>query len=107
MLSLEAAEALRAVYPQLFAQAQQRVMERLAESPKSIPYRQRVQMSLLYKLPFDAALDPDNLKITQSVYERKMAAPPPGAPVPPTPSVAGDTNLTALFQTAADRRAMR
>lgn len=107
MLSLEAAEAMRTVYPQLFSQAQQRVQERLAESPKSIPYRQRVQMSLLYKLPFDVALSPDNLKISQSVYERKVPIPPLGAPQPPMPSVAGETNLTALFQTTSDRRAMR
>jgi hypothetical protein len=109
-LSLETADALRNVYPQLFTQAQQRVMQQIAATnaaTKSVPYRTRIQMSLFYQLPLDAALEPANLKITQSVYERKVAIPPPGAPQPPMPSVAGDTNLTALFQTAADSRAMR
>ncbi len=109
MLSLEAADALLNVYPQLFAQAQQRVVEKIGEAhdAKSIPYRTRLQMSLLYKLPLDAALSPDNLKISQSVYDRKPMVPPGAPPAPPTPSIAGGTNLTALFQTPADRRALR
>lgn len=116
MLSLEAADALQNVYPQLFQQAQQRVIQKIAEANGTIPYRTRVQMTLLYKLPFDAALSPDSLQISQSVYERKPMPSPdasggmPGAtaPVPPTPSIAGaGTNLTALFETTADRRSMR
>jgi hypothetical protein len=107
MLSLESAEALRNVYPQLFAQAQQRVLERVVEVKASIPYRTRIQMSMFYQLPLDSALQGDNMKITQSVYDRKVPIPPPGAPQPPTPSVAGSTDLTAIYQTTADRNALR
>lgn len=107
MISLEAAEALREVYPQLFSLAQQRVMEKAAEAKGNIPYRQRVQMQLLYQIPLDHALSPGSLKITQSVYERKPMVPPGAMPAPPTPSVAGETNLTALFQSQADRNALR
>jgi hypothetical protein len=114
MLSLEAAEAMRTVYPQLFSQAQQRVQERLAEAPRSIPYRQRVQMSLLYKLPFDVALSPDNLKISQSVYERKPSSPaynPALAQTPqpsvPQSSIAQPVDISQASMPPADRRAMR
>jgi hypothetical protein len=115
-LSLEAAEALRAVYPQLFTQAQQRVMERIAEAnakAKTVPYRTRLKMSLFYDLPLDAALEPDNLKITQSVYERKPSSPAynpnvPGAgslPAPTVqPSVAQPTNLAQALTPSLDRR---
>ena len=104
MISLEAAEALRAVYPQMFAQAQQRVMENIARSDAPVPYRKRVQMTLLYQLPLDAALSPDNLKITQSVFERKMVAPPGAPATPPAPSVAQPTNVTALYQNPFDNQ---
>jgi hypothetical protein len=108
MITLEAGDALRNVYPQLFLQAQQRVQQRVSENKASIPYRTRVQMSLLYRLPLDSALEAGNLKITQSVYERKpTVAPPAMQGQPPMPSVAGDTDLTAIYQTTADRNALR
>lgn len=109
LLSLEAAEALREVYPQLFGQAQQRVLERSAELKQSLPHPMRVQLSLLYKMPLDASLEPANIKISQSVYVKPAPAPTMmGAPaVPPTPSVAQPTNLTAIYQTPEDRRAQR
>lgn len=105
MLSLESAEALRNVYPQLFSQAQQRVVEQLAylkNQAQVPPYRTRLQMSLLYQMPLDSALEPANLKISQSVYERKMAAPQPTPTQPPTPSIAQPTNMTALYQNPID-----
>lgn len=105
MLSLEAAEVLRERYPRLFGEAQQRVMEHAAEQKLKVPYRQRVQLTLLYKLPLDASLDPDNIKITQSVYERKVMNPQPGAPAsPPVPSIAGPVRISQAFTNAADRR---
>lgn len=105
MLSLEAAEALRENYPRLFGQAQQRLLEHAAEAKLKVPYRQRIQLSLLYKVPLDAALDPDNLKITQSVYERKVMNPQPGMPAtPPVPSTAGPVQISQAFTNAADRR---
>ncbi len=104
LLSLEAAEAMREVYPQLFKQAQQRALDRAAEPGTKVPYRQRVQMTLFYKLPFDAALDPVNLQITQSVYDRKPAEPVGGMPGVPQPSVAQPTNIAQAYTPSMDRR---
>lgn len=102
LISLEAAETLRDIYPRLFQEAQQRVLTRASQST-SIPYRQRIQLSMLYQLPLDPALDPDNLKITQSVYDRKPAA-APGQPIPAAPSIASPVNLSQASTPAMDRR---
>jgi hypothetical protein len=106
MISLEAAEALRVVYPQMFQMGQQRLLERATEIKTQVPTRTRYQLSLLYKMPLDSGLQPDNFKIAQSVYERSTPAQPAPTAMP-TPAIASDTNLTALYQTTADRRAMR
>ncbi len=104
-LSLEAAEVVRVVYPRLFAEAGARLMERAQEGGLKVPMRTRVQLSLLYKVPLDAALDPDNLKITQSVYDRKVTQPPPGMQGAPTqPSIANPVNLSQGLTPAVDRR---
>jgi hypothetical protein len=104
-LSLEAAHALREVFPQLFRQAQMRAVERASTPGVKVPYRQRVQMTLFYKMPFDSALDPDNLRITQSVYDRKVVQPAPGMQgAPVQPAVANPVNLSQALTPAADRR---
>lgn len=103
-LSLEAAETMRKIYPQLFQMAQERVLERSKEAG-NIPTAQRIRLSLVYKLPLDAAMDPDNLKITQSVYDRPPPQPAPGlAGAPPMPSIAGGTNLMPMYQPTTDRQ---
>lgn len=104
MISLEAAEALRKVYPRIFSEAGMRLMERAQEGNLKVPMRTRIQLSLLYKVPLDAALDPDNLRITQSVYDRKVQMPPPGMQgAPATPSIANPVNLSQGLTPAADR----
>lgn len=103
-LSLEAADALRNVYPQLFQLAQQRVLQR-AQEATDVPYTQRIRLSLTYKLPLDSSMDPDNLKIAQSVYDRPPPNPAPQmgpAGGPPTPSIAQPTNLLPMYQPSAD-----
>lgn len=115
-LSLEAAHAMREVYPQLFSQAQQRVMQQIAannEMGRTVPYRTRVSLSLFYQMPLDSSLDPENLKITQSVYERKPSSPAynpsvPGAAPPPAPTaqpaIANPVNISQAFTPTFDRR---
>lgn len=113
LVSLEASEVVRDVYPRLFQEALRRATERAAEAPGKIPYRTRVQMTVFYKMPFEAALSPENLQITQSVYERKPSSPAynpqaPGAapPAAPTaqPAIANPVNIAQEMTPALDRR---
>lgn len=107
MITLQAAETLRRVYPQLFALSQQRLMEQAQRIQNTVPQRQRVQMSLLYDIPLDPSMDPDNMKILQQSFVRKPAPVPAVQGSTPTPSVAASVDLTAMFQPSADRRAQR
>ncbi len=105
LMTLENAQAMRAVYPKLFQLAQLRMLEQSAQIKQTVPYRKRMEMSAFYDVPLDSSLQPDNVQIIQSAYERRPEVPPGAPTAPPTPSVAGPTNLTALYQTSVDRRA--
>lgn len=106
-ISLEAAETLRAAFPSLFSTAQQFLMTNTSEITKSVPYQDRTRMSLLFDVPLDPSHEPDNIKILQSSFQRQPGGISTTPPAPPVPAIAGSTNLTALFQTTADRRAQR
>jgi hypothetical protein len=105
----EAAEALRAVSPKLFASVQQRLLERAVDMDKTIPYQQQVRMSVLFDVDLDRSLVPETIASLQSSFESATSTAAPvtnGAPNA-MPSIAGAPNLTAMFQTPSDRRAAR
>ncbi len=114
MLSLEAAQVMRDVYPKLFMQAQQRILERASEGQLNVPRRTRIQMAVLYQMPsLEPSLDPANFQITQSVYDKKPSSPAynPAAPgaapaAPPTaaPSIANPVDVSQAYMPSYDRR---
>lgn len=109
-LTPEAAETLRVVYPALFAQAQSRMMALASNIKEPLPYRAMVQNSLLFNVPLSSSVEPGNMQILAGAHATTSGdatAPPPPAGAPPVPSIAGNTSLTAMFQTGLDRRAMR
>ncbi len=106
-LTPEAADTLRAVYPKLFAQAQQRFLERAADVEHPIPYKQQLRNSLLFDVALDPSMESESMQILASAHAKVMPDAQPQPAQPPAPSIAGGGNLTALYQTTADRRAMR
>lgn len=110
-VTIEGAETLQSVFSKLFAEAQQRLMERAPEAKTTIPYQQKLRMGLLYNVPLDRLSDPETIASLQSNFSKAApstngpASPTPNAP--PTPSVAGPVNLASLYTTDADRRASR
>jgi hypothetical protein len=105
MLTLEAAETLREVYPKLFEQAQIFMLDRVTRLTNPVPAPTRQRMSLLFNVALDSSFEPDNIALLQSVYAKPAPAMPAPGAQPPMPSLAGPTNMTSLFQTTADRRA--
>lgn len=115
-LTPEAADTLRAVYPKLFAAAQQRIIQRAQDLTNPVPYRQLLQNSLLFDLSLVPSLDPTNAAILSQAHAKSAPAAPPMGPgaggglpsAPPVPSIANTTNISKLYQqTMADRPGMR
>jgi len=108
-LTIEAAETLRAVYPKLFALAQDRVLEQAQRNPLDVAYRTRAIMSILFDAQLDPSLDPVNVSIIQSSFTGPVPTGPEPAQSggPPTPAVAGDVSVNNMYQTTADRAASR
>lgn len=114
-LTPEAAETLRKVYPRMFAEAQQRLVSRAGDIKTPIPYRNLLQNSLLFNVPLHPSVEPENMQILATSHSAppeaaaslNLAPPPAATPSPPVPSIAGGVDLTSLYQTGLDRRAMR
>lgn len=110
-LTREGAETVKAVYPKLFADAQQRLIERIAEIRETVPFPQRLRISSLFDVPLDRSLEPGTISVLQSVYRTPANATTgsaaPTQNTPPMPSIAGPIDLAGLYEPAADRRAAR
>jgi hypothetical protein len=113
-LTPEAADTLRAVYPLMFAEVQTRLLTRAAELEAKLPYQKVLQASLLFDVPLDSSLLPQNVAALQEAHSSQAATDSTAAgstagqpPAPPTPSVARPVNLGSLYETAEMRRATR
>ncbi len=110
----EAAETLRVVYPQIFAEVQTRLLTRAAELEAKLPYQKVLQASLLFDVPLDASLRPEFVARLQEAHSSNSAqagtsqAAAGAAPgQPPVPSVAKQPNLSQLYAPDAPRRSQR
>ncbi len=70
-LNRETVEAVKAVYPSMFAEMQSKVMDEyadLAATGKQLPYAQRLQIGTLLEIPTDPSLEPDMIAMQQGLY---------------------------------------
>lgn len=74
LLSREAIEAVKAVYPSVYRALQGQVSEALQERQKPLAWKEKLQLSTLLGLPTDPNLEPDAIRLYQSV---QTAAPSP------------------------------
>ena len=80
-VSRETVEAVRAVYPSLFAVMQGRLLDEVAKLPRELPYPTRVSLSVLFDVALDASMKPAVIAGLQSQY----SAPSHGGTPPPRP----------------------
>ena len=80
-VSRETVEAVRAVYPSLFAVMQGRLLDEVAKLPRELPYPTRVSLSVLFDVALDASMKPAVIAGLQSQY----SAPSTGGTPPPRP----------------------
>lgn len=107
MLSREAVEALREVYPHLHSQIVEQVAQVLikrAEAGRPLPYRETLQLGLLLGVPTHPSLRPESLAMLQQTY----AAPQSAAAQPPRAAAPGTASRHASsLQTESQRLEMR
>lgn len=84
-LSPAAVDAVREVYPKLYAEMQARVLDKLGDEKELLHYEDRVRLGLLFDLPTDPTLRPEYLQLTQQAYQAQESA-PKVKPLPPGPS---------------------
>jgi len=91
-------EAVAAIYPPLYADAQKRLVLKMSERKATVPYKQRQQMSRLFGVPLDSTANPDYGAFLQQGYK----------PTPPSPQpnqgVGGNVTLGTRVGTSFDSR---
>jgi hypothetical protein len=75
-LSMEAVNAVKTVYPKLFEKIQEKVLNHFMENPQTVPYQQRIKLSMLLDQPLDSDLQPVNIASLQKnfIVEDQQAA---------------------------------
>lgn len=91
----EQAEAMRAVYPALFAEVQRAATEQLAAQKEKLPLAKSAALGAILGVPGAAALTPQRLQANQQVYQAPKQGRAPRAAK--APSVAG------AFRTSTQR----
>lgn len=64
----EDAEAMRSVYPEMFADIQRQIIESLPSLRQTLPYQRRLAMSIFSGVAVDPALDPRVLAVLQGTF---------------------------------------
>lgn len=110
----EAADALRTVYPQLYAEAQRALVTQAPEMLESLTYAVRTNLAALFGVDLDATHTPQYLawiSTAPGAVSASAATSQPGtqpAPgTPPQPGIVADVSLSQSMQSSTDRRAMR
>lgn len=90
-LSIEGAEALRVVYPNLFLDAQKVLMDHAAEFRKTLPYPRRVALSIAYRVPVDGSMTQSHMMFLQP--PPTPAGPAGPMPPPSAPAITGPLQI--------------
>ena len=67
-ISRESVEAIRFVYPDIYARIRTEVMQDVYANPESVDYKQRLLLGILLDAPTDLALMPDSIRSLQQFY---------------------------------------
>lgn len=67
-LTREHVEALKAVYPSLYAQLQQEIIDQVTTEGEKVPYNKKVQLGILLDVPTDLSLEPTNIAGLQANF---------------------------------------
>jgi len=99
-VTVEAAEAVKACYPKLFADIQGRFAQRAVELRKSMSYQQRVALSRVFGVALDPTAEPAFTAWMQSQFSQAADKPTPHG------GGGGKSKLPSQLATPAEKRAL-
>ena len=106
IVSKDAVDTVREVYPNLYAKMSTTIMDALAEKEAPVPYATKVQLTRLLGIPMDATLTPEFIAVAQ-MNLRPAEAPggmaPPAGPRNAKVSTTSVANLTKAQSLEAKR----
>jgi hypothetical protein len=109
IVTIEGAETLKAVYPELYAEAQRMLMEKAPTFQKTLPYTRRVAIWILYGIPMDSSMMPTHIQYLSSHTGPAVGGSAPAAPAQPAmqgaPATTGPLNIGQQTMTSLDQRA--
>lgn len=107
-LSREKIEAVKNVYPNLYARIQDQAMEYITENADDISYPKRLQLGILLGVPADTSLIPENLQNLQETFimEQEEQAAEQGA-VSPTQGGLNNITISDSAKSATERVSTR
>ncbi len=94
----EEVDALRTVYPKLYAQVQRQLHAEVLQLKEPLPFAKRVQLATFFGIPTDYSLEPQNVKAWQATYPQSASGAPGPAPQPHR--AAGATQLKSIASVA-------
>jgi hypothetical protein len=85
LISVEMVETLKAIYPSIYVEIQQSVLEQSEELRGKLPYAKRIALSTLFEVPLDPAADTQFGRTMQGTHAQAEQGPQPqGIPTSPT-----------------------
>jgi len=73
-LTREGVEAVKTVYPNIYTDMRNQVIEQLSTAKQAPAYYKRIQLGILFDLPTDASMKPTFIKTINEMYVKQSAA---------------------------------
>lgn len=100
-------DTLKNVSPKLLQMAQERLIDRIGDAKNPVPYEQRLRASQLFSVPLDDSMRPEHAAILATAHAPSpVTDAAPVQPGPPQSSIAANTNLSSVYRTGTERRAL-
>lgn len=73
-MTIEQADALKNVYPEIYGQLTRTIMEELPRLKDELPYQKRLQLGILFQIPTDPSLNPKFIQSMQAQHAQSVQA---------------------------------
>lgn len=98
-VSPEAAETLQTLYPEMYQEAQQVLLEELTSRKEPLPLRDRQRMSILFDVVLDDSMRPEFVAAVQGAFVKQES--------PPESSIRARADVGSMYELGMQRRASK